>query len=82
MAVFVGILSFSVAVLNKVEIGLDQSLSMPEVRCLYFTLLSQGGYISKRAHRWFSLMPVVPASADGASCDLTCHRLCWCGLAL
>ncbi|CAD7674962.1 unnamed protein product [Nyctereutes procyonoides] len=30
IAVFVGILSFSIAVLNKVEIGLDQSLSMPD----------------------------------------------------
>ncbi|KAI5940186.1 NPC intracellular cholesterol transporter 1 [Manis javanica] len=29
IAVFVGVLSFSIAVLNKVEIGLDQSLSMP-----------------------------------------------------
>ncbi|KAM4841405.1 NPC intracellular cholesterol transporter 1 [Thomomys bottae] len=29
IAVFVGVLSFSVAVINKVEIGLDQSLSMP-----------------------------------------------------
>ncbi|KAM5157084.1 NPC intracellular cholesterol transporter 1 [Mantella aurantiaca] len=30
MAVFVGMLSFSIAVVNKVEIGLDQSLSMPD----------------------------------------------------
>lgn len=30
IAVFVGILSFSIAVLNKVEIGLDQKLSMPD----------------------------------------------------
>nr|DBA24360.1 TPA: hypothetical protein GDO54_012030 [Pyxicephalus adspersus] len=30
MSVFVGILSFSIAVVNKVEIGLDQSLSMPD----------------------------------------------------
>ncbi|KAG8516795.1 NPC intracellular cholesterol transporter 1, partial [Galemys pyrenaicus] len=30
IAVFVGVLSFSIAVLNKVEIGLDQSLSMPD----------------------------------------------------
>nr|AAB63372.1 NPC1 [Mus musculus] len=29
VAVFVGVLSFSVAVVNKVDIGLDQSLSMP-----------------------------------------------------
>ena len=31
-----GVLSFSIAVLNKVEIGLDQSLSMPDVRCFLF----------------------------------------------
>ncbi|XP_043921296.1 NPC intracellular cholesterol transporter 1 isoform X2 [Protopterus annectens] len=30
ISVFVGILSFSIAVLNKVEIGLDQKLSMPD----------------------------------------------------
>ncbi|XP_044629465.2 NPC intracellular cholesterol transporter 1 [Equus asinus] len=30
IAVFVGVLSFSIAVLNKVEIGLDQFLSMPD----------------------------------------------------
>lgn len=30
IAVFVGILSFSIAVVNKVEIGLDQKLSMPD----------------------------------------------------
>ncbi|KAM4687373.1 NPC intracellular cholesterol transporter 1 [Discoglossus pictus] len=30
VSVFVGILSFSIAVVNKVEIGLDQSLSMPD----------------------------------------------------
>ena len=36
VAVFVGVLSFSIAVLNKVEIGLDQSLSMPDVRCFLF----------------------------------------------
>lgn len=31
VAVFVGMLSFSVAVVNKVDIGLDQTLSMPDV---------------------------------------------------
>ncbi|XP_066435716.1 NPC intracellular cholesterol transporter 1 [Eleutherodactylus coqui] len=30
VSVFVGMLSFSIAVVNKVEIGLDQSLSMPD----------------------------------------------------
>lgn len=29
---FVGMLSFSIAVVNKVEIGLEQTLSMPDVR--------------------------------------------------
>lgn len=28
---FVGMLSFSIAVINKVDIGLDQKLSMPDV---------------------------------------------------
>ncbi|XP_055993909.1 NPC intracellular cholesterol transporter 1 isoform X2 [Sorex fumeus] len=43
IAVFVGILSFSVAVLNKVEIGLDQALSMPDDSYVvdYFKSLSQ-----------------------------------------
>ena len=31
VAVFVGMLSFSVAVVNKVDVGLDQKLSMPDV---------------------------------------------------
>uniref|UniRef100_A0A8C3YDN5 NPC intracellular cholesterol transporter 1 n=1 Tax=Catagonus wagneri TaxID=51154 RepID=A0A8C3YDN5_9CETA len=43
IAVFVGILSFSIAVLNKVEIGLNQSLSMPDDSYVldYFRALSQ-----------------------------------------
>ncbi|XP_043844297.1 NPC intracellular cholesterol transporter 1 isoform X1 [Dromiciops gliroides] len=43
ISVFVGILSFSIAVLNKVEIGLDQSLSMPEDSYVldYFKSLNQ-----------------------------------------
>lgn len=36
MAVFVGMLSFSIAVVNKVEIGLDQKLSMPDVSLCSF----------------------------------------------
>lgn len=37
VAVFVGMLSFSIAVMDKVEIGLDQKLSMPDVRlCAQF----------------------------------------------
>lgn len=30
-----GMLSFSIAVVNKVEIGLDQKLSMPDVSFMY-----------------------------------------------
>ncbi|XP_074056173.1 NPC intracellular cholesterol transporter 1-like [Macrotis lagotis] len=43
ITVFVGILSFSIAVVNKVEIGLDQSLSMPDDSYVldYFTSLNQ-----------------------------------------
>ncbi|XP_012657471.1 Niemann-Pick C1 protein [Otolemur garnettii] len=43
IAVFVGVLSFSVAVLNKVEIGLDQYLSMPDDSYVvdYFKSISQ-----------------------------------------
>ncbi|XP_037364629.1 NPC intracellular cholesterol transporter 1 [Talpa occidentalis] len=43
IAIFVGALSFSIAVLNKVEIGLDQSLSMPDDSYVmdYFKSLSQ-----------------------------------------
>ncbi|XP_058412786.1 NPC intracellular cholesterol transporter 1 isoform X4 [Diceros bicornis minor] len=43
IAVFVGVLSFSIAVLNKVEIGLDQFLSMPDDSYVidYFKSISQ-----------------------------------------
>ncbi|XP_077471971.1 NPC intracellular cholesterol transporter 1 [Stigmatopora argus] len=43
VAVFVGALSFSIAVINKVEIGLDQQLSMPDDSYVldYFKNLSQ-----------------------------------------
>ncbi|XP_065788526.1 NPC intracellular cholesterol transporter 1 [Muntiacus reevesi] len=43
VAVFVGVLSFSIAVLNKVAIGLDQSLSMPDDSYVtdYFQSLNQ-----------------------------------------
>ncbi|XP_010585114.1 NPC intracellular cholesterol transporter 1 isoform X1 [Loxodonta africana] len=43
VAIFVGVLSFSIAVLNKVEIGLSQSLSMPDDSYVmdYFKSLSQ-----------------------------------------
>lgn len=45
VAVFVGVLSFSVAVVNKVDIGLDQSLSMPNVSCFFpLTLLADVEY--------------------------------------
>ncbi|XP_072460487.1 NPC intracellular cholesterol transporter 1 isoform X1 [Notamacropus eugenii] len=43
ISVFVGILSFSIAVLNKVEIGLDQSLSVPDDSYVqdYFSSIKQ-----------------------------------------
>uniref|UniRef100_A0A1A8RVZ4 Niemann-Pick disease, type C1 n=1 Tax=Nothobranchius rachovii TaxID=451742 RepID=A0A1A8RVZ4_9TELE len=43
VAVFVGMLSFSIAVVNKVEIGLDQKLSMPDDSYVldYFNNLSE-----------------------------------------
>ncbi|XP_032421696.1 NPC intracellular cholesterol transporter 1 [Xiphophorus hellerii] len=43
VAVFVGMLSFSIAVVNKVEIGLDQKLSMPDDSYVldYFKNLSE-----------------------------------------
>ncbi|XP_051944348.1 NPC intracellular cholesterol transporter 1 [Hippocampus zosterae] len=43
VAVFVGVLSFSIAVVNKVEIGLNQQLSMPDDSYVleYFKNLSQ-----------------------------------------
>lgn len=40
IAVFVGILSFSAAVMHNVEIGLDQSLSMPDVSLMIVSLFS------------------------------------------
>lgn len=40
IAVFVGILSFSAAVMHNVEIGLDQSLSMPDVSLMIVSMLS------------------------------------------
>lgn len=40
MAVFVGMISFSIAVVNKVDVGLDQKLSMPDVSVVHsWTLL-------------------------------------------
>ncbi|KAJ6662145.1 hypothetical protein lerEdw1_012610 [Lerista edwardsae] len=43
ISLFVGVLSFSIAVVNKVEIGLDQSLSMPDDSYVmdYFNSLSK-----------------------------------------
>uniref|UniRef100_H3BC01 NPC intracellular cholesterol transporter 1 n=1 Tax=Latimeria chalumnae TaxID=7897 RepID=H3BC01_LATCH len=43
VAIFVGVLSFSIAVLPKVEVGLDQSLSMPDDSYVldYFSSLSK-----------------------------------------
>ncbi|XP_003474080.3 NPC intracellular cholesterol transporter 1 isoform X4 [Cavia porcellus] len=45
VAIFVGLLSFSVAVLNKVEIGLDQSLSMPDDSYVIDYFRSLGQYL-------------------------------------
>ncbi|XP_033613302.1 NPC intracellular cholesterol transporter 1 [Fukomys damarensis] len=45
IAVFVGVLSFSIAVLNKVEIGLDQSLSMPDDSYVTDYFRSLGHYL-------------------------------------
>ncbi|XP_048662393.1 NPC intracellular cholesterol transporter 1 isoform X1 [Marmota marmota marmota] len=45
IAVFVGVLSFSIAVLNKVEIGLDQSLSMPDDSYVIDYFKSLGQYL-------------------------------------
>ncbi|XP_062836513.1 NPC intracellular cholesterol transporter 1 [Anolis carolinensis] len=43
ISIFVGVLSFSIAVMNKVEIGLDQRLSMPDDSYVleYFNSLSR-----------------------------------------
>lgn len=40
IAVFVGVLSFSTAVIHNVEIGLDQFLSMPDVSLNIMLLFS------------------------------------------
>ncbi|VTJ90604.1 Hypothetical predicted protein, partial [Marmota monax] len=45
IAVFVGVLSFSIVVLNKVEIGLDQSLSMPDDSYVIDYFKSLGQYL-------------------------------------
>uniref|UniRef100_A0A4W3IQ26 Niemann-Pick disease, type C1 n=1 Tax=Callorhinchus milii TaxID=7868 RepID=A0A4W3IQ26_CALMI len=45
MSLFVGILSFSIAVLNKVEIGLDQRYSMPDDSYVLQYFESMGKYL-------------------------------------
>ncbi|XP_069076123.1 NPC intracellular cholesterol transporter 1 [Pleurodeles waltl] len=45
ISVFVGILSFSIAVVSKVEIGLDQSLSMPDDSYVLNYFKSLGEYL-------------------------------------
>nr|XP_033789766.1 NPC intracellular cholesterol transporter 1 [Geotrypetes seraphini] len=45
VSVFVGILSFNIAVINKVEIGLDQSLSMPQDSYVLDYFKSLGKYL-------------------------------------
>lgn len=50
VAVFVGMLSFSIAVVNKVEIGLDQKLSMPDVSLYTFYIVNVCSWI------WFHQM--------------------------
>uniref|UniRef100_A0A6J0SY82 NPC intracellular cholesterol transporter 1 n=1 Tax=Pogona vitticeps TaxID=103695 RepID=A0A6J0SY82_9SAUR len=55
ISVFVGVLSFSIAVINKVEIGLDQRLSMPDDSYVmdYFSSLSK--YLHAGAPVYFVL---------------------------
>ncbi|XP_053570950.1 NPC intracellular cholesterol transporter 1 [Bombina bombina] len=45
ISLFVGVLSFSIAVVNKVEIGLDQSLSMPDDSYVLQYFKSLGEYL-------------------------------------
>ncbi|KAJ7338746.1 hypothetical protein JRQ81_012648 [Phrynocephalus forsythii] len=55
ISIFVGVLSFSIAVTNKVEIGLDQKLSMPDDSYVmdYFSSLSK--YLHAGAPVYFVL---------------------------
>lgn len=55
MAVFVGILSFSIAVVNKVEIGLDQKLSMPDVSVHHLRMISGIALL----YMWRSVLTVL-----------------------
>lgn len=55
IAVFVGVLSFSVAVVNKVEIGLDQSLSMPNDSYVIDYFKSLGQYLHSGPPVYFVL---------------------------
>ncbi|KAK2895141.1 NPC intracellular cholesterol transporter 1 [Channa argus] len=53
VAVFVGILSFSIAVVNKVEIGLDQKLSMPDDSYLLDYFKNMSHYLHTGAPVYF-----------------------------
>ncbi|EGV93491.1 Niemann-Pick C1 protein, partial [Cricetulus griseus] len=55
IAVFVGVLSFSIAVMNKVEIGLDQSLSMPNDSYVIDYFKSLGQYLHSGPPVYFVL---------------------------
>ncbi|KAK7826859.1 hypothetical protein U0070_026455 [Myodes glareolus] len=55
IAVFVGVLSFSIAVVNKVEIGLDQSLSMPNDSYVIDYFKSLGQYLHSGPPVYFVL---------------------------
>ncbi|KAH0517385.1 Niemann-Pick C1 protein [Microtus ochrogaster] len=55
IAVFVGVLSFSTAVMNKVEIGLDQSLSMPNDSYVIDYFKSLGQYLHSGPPVYFVL---------------------------
>ncbi|XP_012371151.1 Niemann-Pick C1 protein [Octodon degus] len=55
IAVFVGVLSFSIAVLHKVEIGLEQSLSMPDDSYVIDYFRSLGQYLHSGPPVYFVL---------------------------
>uniref|UniRef100_A0A3Q3RBY7 SSD domain-containing protein n=1 Tax=Monopterus albus TaxID=43700 RepID=A0A3Q3RBY7_MONAL len=53
VAVFVGMLSFSIAVVNKVEVGLDQKLSMPDDSYVLDYFKSMSKYLHTGAPVYF-----------------------------
>lgn len=55
---FVGMLSFSIAVMDKVEIGLDQKLSMPDVRlCSSSYIIAHNASSHTQTARIYLLLP-------------------------